>query len=296
MFWFCCCDRCEPRMKEIEVEDWDTGSMVKIKLDPNKSAVELSKNLYKKASKQRRTQAVVTPLLEKAEQEVTFLTEVQESVEELRVFEEYADLQALKEIKVLCGQKSPSCSLFLELGFLLICNKNHQNQWQWQQRSSVNRFAEIRGLSQGLVAVVFLSSLIAVGPCFVCSAHWSQYSGVEHDCLSGQSPCWVHGPIQIVVLTCLDCSCHELLLHLLKALLHLINALLVGSRCIGTGDIWSSTTSTLTTNGPHGTQPLQIVLMLCNNMPVNLFIGHTPKSGHGFFWFYIMDPMEDVIP
>lgn len=39
--------RIEPKAASVEVEDWDSGELVTIQLDPEKSAVEFAEGLYK---------------------------------------------------------------------------------------------------------------------------------------------------------------------------------------------------------------------------------------------------------
>lgn len=43
----CCRLRIQPGAASVEVEDWDTGELVAIKLDPEKTAVAFAEGLYK---------------------------------------------------------------------------------------------------------------------------------------------------------------------------------------------------------------------------------------------------------
>ena len=47
-----------------QVEDWDTGEVVTVPLDPNKEANDAAEALYKAARKQRRTQGAIAPVME----------------------------------------------------------------------------------------------------------------------------------------------------------------------------------------------------------------------------------------
>jgi len=53
-----------PNQDILEAEDWETGEMKKILLDPTKSAVENAEVLYKLARKQKRGAAKILPLKE----------------------------------------------------------------------------------------------------------------------------------------------------------------------------------------------------------------------------------------
>ena len=48
----------------LQVEDWDTGEVITVPLDPNKEANEAAEALYKAARKQRRTQGAIAPVME----------------------------------------------------------------------------------------------------------------------------------------------------------------------------------------------------------------------------------------
>ena len=47
-----------------QVEDWDTGEVVTVPLDPNKEANDAAEALYKAARKQRRTEGAIAPVME----------------------------------------------------------------------------------------------------------------------------------------------------------------------------------------------------------------------------------------
>ena len=47
-----------------QVEDWDTGEVVAVPLDPAKEPNEAAEALYKAARKQRRTEAAIAPVME----------------------------------------------------------------------------------------------------------------------------------------------------------------------------------------------------------------------------------------
>ncbi len=48
----------------MQVEDWETGEMVIIQLDPLKAPAETAKDLYKVARKQDRTGSAIFPIIQ----------------------------------------------------------------------------------------------------------------------------------------------------------------------------------------------------------------------------------------
>lgn len=90
---------CAPDMRDIEVEDWETGEMVTIPLDAEKTAVEVAEGLYKRAGKMRRSVKRIGPLLEAAEEEAVYLEEVEFALQGLGSFTKEEDLYTLMEIR-----------------------------------------------------------------------------------------------------------------------------------------------------------------------------------------------------
>jgi len=91
--------RCEPGMKEVMAEDWDTGEPVTIPLNPPKSAVEVAEGLYKRAGKMRRSREQVLPLLEETSEQLGYLEEIELAVQQLGEFKTEDDLYTLLEIR-----------------------------------------------------------------------------------------------------------------------------------------------------------------------------------------------------
>eukprot|EP00192_Tetraselmis_astigmatica_P007087 CAMPEP_0117698122 /NCGR_PEP_ID=MMETSP0804-20121206/29597_1 /TAXON_ID=1074897 /ORGANISM="Tetraselmis astigmatica, Strain CCMP880" /LENGTH=703 /DNA_ID=CAMNT_0005512425 /DNA_START=58 /DNA_END=2170 /DNA_ORIENTATION=+ len=91
--------RCEPGMTSIDVEDWETGDIVTIPLDPQKSAVQVAESFYKKGGKMRRSVEQVAPLLKQSTEEISYLQEVELSVNQLGNYETENDLYTLLEIR-----------------------------------------------------------------------------------------------------------------------------------------------------------------------------------------------------
>mmetsp|Transcript_13410 Transcript_13410/g.40547 ORF Transcript_13410/g.40547 Transcript_13410/m.40547 type:complete len:763 (-) Transcript_13410:349-2637(-) len=83
------------RADSVEVEDWDTGELRMIPLDPTKTGVQNAEALYKRAGKQRRAIEKVQPLLEAALAEEEYLEEVKLTLEQLGADE----MDALRDIR-----------------------------------------------------------------------------------------------------------------------------------------------------------------------------------------------------
>jgi predicted ribosome quality control (RQC) complex YloA/Tae2 family protein len=92
----------QPGMKEIILNDFETGAPVKIKLEPEKNAIQNAQFLYKRHQKLKRAKLAVDPLLAAVQAEIDYLEQVEESVIQLQ---EGSDndvcemLQTLLEIK-----------------------------------------------------------------------------------------------------------------------------------------------------------------------------------------------------
>ncbi len=92
----------QPGMKEIILNDFETGAPVRIKLEPEKNAIQNAQFLYKRHQKLKRAKLAVDPLLAAVQSEIDYLEQVEESVIQLQ---EGSDndvcemLQTLLEIK-----------------------------------------------------------------------------------------------------------------------------------------------------------------------------------------------------
>ncbi|BAZ44849.1 hypothetical protein NIES4102_18660 [Chondrocystis sp. NIES-4102] len=85
----------QPGMKSITLDDFETGNPVKIKLNPEKNAVQNAQALYKNNQKLKRAKGAVVPLLAAVDEEINYLSQVQTSLNQLQS----EDLEALLEIK-----------------------------------------------------------------------------------------------------------------------------------------------------------------------------------------------------
>ena len=92
----------QPGMKQIILNDFETGEPVKIKLEPEKNAIQNAQFLYKRHQKLKRAKLAVDPLLAAVQSEIDYLEQVEESVLQLQESSENdvrEMLQTLLEIK-----------------------------------------------------------------------------------------------------------------------------------------------------------------------------------------------------
>ena len=89
----------QPGMKKIMLEDFETGEPVKIPLNPEKNAVQNAQLLYKKHQKLKRARLAVEPLLAQVNSEISYLEQVELSLDRDSEYQSPADLLALEEIR-----------------------------------------------------------------------------------------------------------------------------------------------------------------------------------------------------
>ncbi len=89
----------EPGMEEIILADFETNEPVKIKLQPDKNAVQNAQKLYKQHQKLKRARTAVEPLLAEVNAEIDYLEQVEAAISQIDSYLEAEDLQALEEIR-----------------------------------------------------------------------------------------------------------------------------------------------------------------------------------------------------
>lgn len=89
----------QPGMKAIAIDDFTTGKPVKIKLNPEKNAVQNAQALYKQHQKLKRAKDAVIPLLQETEAEINYLQQVNTALIRLKNEENGDNLQPLAEIR-----------------------------------------------------------------------------------------------------------------------------------------------------------------------------------------------------
>ena len=89
----------EPGLEEITLADFETNKPVKIKLQPDKNAVQNAQKLYKQHQKLKRARTAVEPLLAEVNAEIEYLEQVEAAISQIDSYLEAEDLQALEEIR-----------------------------------------------------------------------------------------------------------------------------------------------------------------------------------------------------
>jgi len=89
----------QPGMEEITLADFETNQPVKIKLQPDKNAVQNAQNLYKQHQKLKRARTAVEPLLAEVNAEIEYLEQVEAAISQIDKYQTAEDLQALEEIR-----------------------------------------------------------------------------------------------------------------------------------------------------------------------------------------------------
>jgi predicted ribosome quality control (RQC) complex YloA/Tae2 family protein len=74
----------QPGMNQIILNDFETGEPIKIKLEPEKNAIQNAQFLYKRHQKLKRAKLAVDPLLAAVQAEIDYLEQVEESVLQLQ--------------------------------------------------------------------------------------------------------------------------------------------------------------------------------------------------------------------
>ena len=89
----------QPGMEEITLADFETNEAVKIKLQPDKNAVQNAQKLYKQHQKLKRARTAVEPLLAEVNGEIEYLEQVEAAISQIDNYHTTEDLQALEEIR-----------------------------------------------------------------------------------------------------------------------------------------------------------------------------------------------------
>ncbi|NJM99440.1 MAG: hypothetical protein HC800_21915, partial [Phormidesmis sp. RL_2_1] len=84
-------------MSQIELSDFESAQPVVLLLNPEKNAVQNAQALYKKHQKLKRAKVAVMPLLADVQTEINYLEQVEESLRQVSVYKEEADLRSLEE-------------------------------------------------------------------------------------------------------------------------------------------------------------------------------------------------------
>ena len=89
----------QPGMKAIALNDFETGKPLKIRLNPEKNAVQNAQALYKNHQKLKRAKDAVVPLLAEVEAEINYLEQIKTALSSLKNEGGAENLQPLAEIR-----------------------------------------------------------------------------------------------------------------------------------------------------------------------------------------------------
>ncbi len=89
----------EAGMKEITLSDFETGEPVTIALQPDKTIIQNAQWLYKQQQKLKRARHAVEPLLAEVTSEISYLEQVEDSLNLLESYRTPEDLVALEDIR-----------------------------------------------------------------------------------------------------------------------------------------------------------------------------------------------------
>jgi predicted ribosome quality control (RQC) complex YloA/Tae2 family protein len=89
----------QPGLTDIVLQDFATNHPVKIPLNPEKNAVQNAQALYKQHQKLKRSRDAVAPLLATTQQELHYLSQVEDALQQLASNLQANDLLALQEIQ-----------------------------------------------------------------------------------------------------------------------------------------------------------------------------------------------------
>lgn len=88
-----------PGLTQIQLPGFETGEPVSIPLDPEKNAVGNAQAYYKKHRKQKRARDAVLPLWQSVNEEILYLEQVDDALDQLDRYRSGADLQTLIQIR-----------------------------------------------------------------------------------------------------------------------------------------------------------------------------------------------------
>ncbi|MEO0947085.1 MAG: NFACT family protein [Cyanobacteria bacterium J06641_5] len=89
----------QPGLKAMTLADFATGEPVKIRLNPEKNAVQNAQSFYKQHQKLKRARAAVEPLLASVNAEIDYLENSYLALERLEAYQSWDDLSTLTEIR-----------------------------------------------------------------------------------------------------------------------------------------------------------------------------------------------------
>lgn len=89
----------QPGMQQIELLDFETQQPVRLRLSPDRNAVQNAQALYKKHQKLKRSRQAIEPLQTAVQAEIDYLEQVSTAIAQLGEYNAAADLTTLQEIR-----------------------------------------------------------------------------------------------------------------------------------------------------------------------------------------------------
>jgi predicted ribosome quality control (RQC) complex YloA/Tae2 family protein len=89
----------QPGASAVQLADFETGEPVTVALDPLQTALTTAQKLYKRSQKLRRSEKAVAPLLANANEELSYLCQVEVSLQQLEEYGSPLDLKSLQEVR-----------------------------------------------------------------------------------------------------------------------------------------------------------------------------------------------------
>ncbi|KAG0581923.1 hypothetical protein M758_3G020500 [Ceratodon purpureus] len=90
---------CEPGASSVTLPDFETEEPTTIALDPRQTALYTAQKLYKRSQKLRKSEKAVAPLLAEAWEELTYLSQVEVTLQQLDQYTCTTDLRSLEEVR-----------------------------------------------------------------------------------------------------------------------------------------------------------------------------------------------------
>jgi predicted ribosome quality control (RQC) complex YloA/Tae2 family protein len=90
----------QPGASSVQLPDFETGEPVTVALDPLQTALTTAQKLYKRSQKLRRSEKAVAPLLANANEELSYLRQVEVSLQQLEEYGSPLDLKSLQEVQL----------------------------------------------------------------------------------------------------------------------------------------------------------------------------------------------------
>jgi predicted ribosome quality control (RQC) complex YloA/Tae2 family protein len=89
----------QPGLKQLILEDFETGEPVTIPLDPEKNAIQNAQAYYKRHQKLKRSRQAIAPLMRAVRDEIAYLEQIEAALKQIPCYETITDLTAISDIR-----------------------------------------------------------------------------------------------------------------------------------------------------------------------------------------------------